>query len=96
MNLFTNLSFCYRDYILDFQLLDLMVNQILFVFIAFSAFLLILAFVHILKFRRFFNFMINFDLLFILLLEFTITLQDIFCNFSSCGSIFHFSLIFNW
>ena len=40
--------------------------------------------------------MINFDLLFILLLEFTISFWDIFCNLEGTGSIFHFSVIFNW
>ena len=94
INLNSNLSFCYRDNFRNFKLLYLTVNKILFVFITLSAFLL--TFVHILKFRRFFNFMINFDLLFILLLEFTISFWDIFCNFFSTGSIFHFSVIFNW
>lgn len=91
-NLFINLSFCYRDYFGNFKLLDLTVNKIPFVLITLSAFLLNCG--HILKFWRFFNFMINFDLLFILLLE--ITLWDIFCNLQSAGSIFHFSVIFNW
>lgn len=92
IDLFSNLSFCYRDIFWNLKLLDLTVDKILFVFITLSAFLLIC--VHILKFWRFFNFMINFDLLFILLLE--IYLWDIFCNLLSAGSIFHFSVIFNW
>lgn len=92
INLFCNLIICYRDYFWNLKLLDLTVNKIPFVFITLSAFLLNCG--HILKFRRFFNFMINFDLLFILLLE--ITLWDIFCNLLFAGSIFHFSVIFNW
>ena len=72
ISLFSNLSFWHSESRSNFQL-DLLVNYFLFVFIAPSAFLLIMTLLHILKYWWLINFII-------LLLEFTIHFRVIFCD----------------